>query len=143
MIFKKNKVWLATDQDQKPITKNGKVLIKYQLDQDYEYWILSKNIKPTDSLQRKEKTEKGEKSTRNSSEQKGTKTKSDTEFLADTSCVMPLISTQTAHLQEIQVRRESAWFCALANMKKRYQDISVLPPTTWQNSKPSGRVLWL
>ena len=86
MVFKKNKVWLATDNDQKPITKNGKVLIKYQLDQDYEYWILSKNIKPTDSLQRKEITEKGEKSTRKSSEQKGTKKKSDMEFLADTSC---------------------------------------------------------
>jgi ribonuclease HI len=86
MVFKKNKVWLATDKDQKPITKNGKVLIKYQLDQDYEYWILPKNIKPTDSLQQTEKTEKGEKSTRKSSAQKDIKTKSDTQFLADTSC---------------------------------------------------------
>ena len=83
MVFKKNKVWLATDQDQKPITKNGKVLIKYQLDQDYEYWILPKNIKSTDSLK---KTEKGEKSTRKSSAQKDIKTKSDTQFLPDTSC---------------------------------------------------------
>ena len=86
MVFKKNKVWLATDQDQKPITKNGKVLIRYQLDQDYEYWVLSKNIKPVDSLQRKEKTEKEEKSTKISSKQKAQKTKSDTKFLVETSC---------------------------------------------------------
>ncbi|MBW2602877.1 MAG: ribonuclease HI [Deltaproteobacteria bacterium] len=86
MVFKKNKVWLATDQDQKPVIKNGKVLIRYQLDQDYEYWVLSKNIKPIDSLQRKEKTEKGKKSTQKSSKQKGTKTKSGTEFLGEASC---------------------------------------------------------
>ena len=86
MVFKKNKVWLATDQDHKPITKNGKVLIKYQLDQDYEYWILPKNVKPTDSLQGQEKTKKVEKSTRKSSEKKGNKTKSDADLLADTSC---------------------------------------------------------
>jgi len=86
MVFKKNKVWLATGKDQKPVTKNGKVLIRYQLDQDYEYWVLSKNIKPIDSLQRNEKTEKGEKSTKKSSKQKGTKTKSDTELLVETSC---------------------------------------------------------
>ncbi len=86
MVFKKNKVWLATDQDQKPVTKNGKVLIRYQLDQDYEYWVLSKNITPIDSLQRKEKTEKRKKSTQKSSKQKDTKTISDTGVLIETSC---------------------------------------------------------
>jgi len=35
MRFKKNKVWLATDRDQRPVVKNGRVLIKYQLGQDY------------------------------------------------------------------------------------------------------------
>ncbi len=49
MQFKKNKVWLATDQDQRPIVKNGKVLIKYQLNQDYEYWVLAENVIPIDS----------------------------------------------------------------------------------------------
>jgi ribonuclease HI len=39
MRFKENKVWMAMDQNEKPITKNGRVLIKYQLDQDYEYWV--------------------------------------------------------------------------------------------------------
>jgi ribonuclease HI len=50
MRFKKNKVWLATDRDQRPVVKNGKVLIKYQLGQDYEYWVNPKNIKPVDSV---------------------------------------------------------------------------------------------
>ncbi len=50
MCFKKNKVWMAIDPKQRPVVKNGKVLIKYQLDQDYEYWILQKNIKPVDAL---------------------------------------------------------------------------------------------
>ena len=50
MCFKQNKVWMAIDQKQRPVVKNGKVLIKYQLDQDYEYWILQKNIKPVDAL---------------------------------------------------------------------------------------------
>ena len=48
MQFKKNKVWLATDPKGNPITKNGKMLIKYQLEQDYEYWVHQKNIKPID-----------------------------------------------------------------------------------------------
>ena len=48
MQFKKNKVWLATDPKGHPITKNGKMLIKYQLEQEYEYWVHQKNIKPID-----------------------------------------------------------------------------------------------
>ena len=58
MVFKKNKVWLATDQNQNPVVKNGKVLIKYQLDQDYEYWVLAENIKPIDSLHMEKKSAK-------------------------------------------------------------------------------------
>ena len=85
MVFKKNKVWVATDQNQKPITKNGKVLIRYQLDQDYEYWVLLKNIMPIDSLQIKKKTEKGKKSTQKSPQQKDTKTTPDTKVLVETS----------------------------------------------------------
>ena len=37
MQFKKNKVWVATDGSKNLIVKNGKVLIKYQLKQNYEY----------------------------------------------------------------------------------------------------------
>lgn len=57
MIFKGNKVWLAINQDGKPILKSGKVLIKYQLDQDYEYWVHEKGVMPVNSLQ-SEKTER-------------------------------------------------------------------------------------
>ena len=49
MRFKKNKVWLAVDGSGKPIEENGKVLIKYQLDQTHEYWVRKNNIKPLDS----------------------------------------------------------------------------------------------
>jgi ribonuclease HI len=49
MRFKKNKVWLAVDRFGKPIEENGKVLIKYQLDQPHEYWVRQNNIKPLDS----------------------------------------------------------------------------------------------
>ena len=49
MKFRKNKVWLYTDNNGRPIVKNGKVLIKYQLDQDYEYWVNKNNVKPIDS----------------------------------------------------------------------------------------------
>lgn len=49
MRFKKNKVWLAVDRSGKPIEENGKVLIKYQLNQTHEYWVRKSNIKPLDS----------------------------------------------------------------------------------------------
>lgn len=51
MGFKNNKVWLATTPDGTPVLKDGKVLIKYQLDQNYEYWVGKKNVKPIEALQ--------------------------------------------------------------------------------------------
>ena len=48
MRFKKNKVWLAVDRFGKPVEENGKVLIKYQLDQTHEYWVRKSNIKALD-----------------------------------------------------------------------------------------------
>ncbi|MEA3438030.1 MAG: hypothetical protein U9R43_16320, partial [Thermodesulfobacteriota bacterium] len=51
MQFKKNKVWVATDGSKKLIVKNGKVLIKYQLKQDYEYWVHEKSVGPIDTGQ--------------------------------------------------------------------------------------------
>jgi ribonuclease HI len=62
MWFKTNKVWMAVDAQGKPITKDGKVLIKYQLKQDYEYWVKENNVSPIDApppktqLQKKRKT---------------------------------------------------------------------------------------
>ena len=49
MWFKTNKVWVAVDGQGKPIVKDGKVLIKYQLKQDYEYRVNLSNVKPLDS----------------------------------------------------------------------------------------------
>ena len=49
MWFKTNKVWMAVDAQGQPVVKNGKVLIKYQLKQDYEYWVNRNNVKPIDS----------------------------------------------------------------------------------------------
>jgi len=59
MTFKENKVWLAMDQDGKPIVESGKVLIKYRLEHDYEYWVHQKNIRPVDaSIPKKKKSRK-------------------------------------------------------------------------------------
>ena len=49
MRFKNNKVWQATDPDGRPLEKNGKVLIKYQLKQDYEYWVNPANLGQIDA----------------------------------------------------------------------------------------------
>ncbi len=46
MRFKTNKVWLALDEDGHPLVKKNKVLIKYQLQQDYEYWVNPKSLQP-------------------------------------------------------------------------------------------------
>ena len=48
MMFKGNKVWLAVDVHEHPLVKNHKVLIKYQQDQDYEYWVPHKAVQPID-----------------------------------------------------------------------------------------------
>ena len=53
MQFKKNKVWVATDGSKKLLVKNGKVLIKYQIKQDYEYWVHEQNVGPIDTEQSK------------------------------------------------------------------------------------------
>ena len=49
MWFKTNKVWMAVDSQGEPLIKDGKVLIKYQLKQDYEYWVNRNNVSPIDS----------------------------------------------------------------------------------------------
>lgn len=56
MRFKQNKVWLAVDSHAVPIIKNGKYLIKYQLNQDYEYWVHSGSVRPLDEPQSENRT---------------------------------------------------------------------------------------
>jgi len=44
MQFKGNKVWLALTADATPLTRAGKVRIKYNLDQSYEYWVHADSV---------------------------------------------------------------------------------------------------
>ena len=55
MAFKGNKVWMAVDENQLPIEKNGKCLIKYQTDQDYEYWVHKNSIVSVDQIKKEGK----------------------------------------------------------------------------------------
>jgi ribonuclease HI len=79
MQFKKNKVWLAIDRDQKPVVKNGKVLIKYQMGQDYEYWVNPKNIKSIDSVEIETKKSRNKKSTEKTPKKRKTRGKPKTD----------------------------------------------------------------
>lgn len=51
MRFKRNKVWVAVDENEDPILEKGKVLIKYQLDQPHQYWVHQKNVQALDDEQ--------------------------------------------------------------------------------------------
>jgi len=42
--FKKNKVWMAADKTGNPLIQKNKVLIKYQLDQEHEYWVKPESV---------------------------------------------------------------------------------------------------
>jgi ribonuclease HI len=46
MSFKGNKVWVATTPDGLVLENKDKVLIKYNLKQDYEYWIKKERLEP-------------------------------------------------------------------------------------------------
>ncbi|MBW1744669.1 MAG: hypothetical protein JRJ47_14775, partial [Deltaproteobacteria bacterium] len=58
MMFKGNKVWLRVDDEQQPIVQKDKVLIKYQLDQDHEYWVRQEAVKPIDPARLRKKAAK-------------------------------------------------------------------------------------
>lgn len=51
MRFKRNKVWMAVDSQEQPLTQKGKVLVKYQLDQPHQYWVRQDNVTPLDEKQ--------------------------------------------------------------------------------------------
>jgi len=51
MRFKKNKVWVATDSDGTILVRNGKAVIRYQLDQNYEYQVHQYHLSPLDDSQ--------------------------------------------------------------------------------------------
>jgi ribonuclease HI len=52
MQFKNNKVWAVVGEDGRPKIQDGKVLIKYQLDQDHEYRVNPANLRPLKSSRR-------------------------------------------------------------------------------------------
>ena len=56
MMFKGNKVWVLAGDDEQPVVKDNKVLIKYQLDQDYEYWARKEAVEPIDPKRLKKKS---------------------------------------------------------------------------------------
>jgi ribonuclease HI len=47
--FKRNKVWVSADENGKIVVNNGKALIKYQINQDYEYRVRATDLMPLDS----------------------------------------------------------------------------------------------
>ena len=59
MAFKGNKVWQALEENGDPLVKNGKFLIKYQLNQDYEYWINKKSLLPLSEFKKGEYKKSG------------------------------------------------------------------------------------
>jgi ribonuclease HI len=61
MSFKGNKVWVAMNDDRSFFEKDNKLLIKYGLNQDYEYLIKKENLKPVTQAIPKEKRKKPKK----------------------------------------------------------------------------------
>jgi len=90
MWFKTNKVWVAVDSQGEPLTKDSKVLIKYQLKQDYEYWVNRNNVSPIDSPPPETKTHQKRKTRQKKSAKGRTSDKSatlDESAYADNICV--------------------------------------------------------
>ena len=56
MMFKGHKVWVSLDDKQQPFVRNNKVLIKYQLDQEHEYWVRPEALAPIDPSHVKKKS---------------------------------------------------------------------------------------
>lgn len=48
MRFKRNKVWVAVDENHQWIVEKKKVLIKYQLNQEHQYWVHPNNLRAID-----------------------------------------------------------------------------------------------
>ncbi len=55
MCFKGNKVWVQTNNDGIPLTENGKALIKYQLEQEHEYRVLTGNLTDVDQCDKQKR----------------------------------------------------------------------------------------
>jgi ribonuclease HI len=49
MRFKRNKVWVATDAEGVPVIEEGRVLVKYQVNQPHQYRVRADNIRPLEA----------------------------------------------------------------------------------------------
>ena len=58
MMFKGHKVYLCVDEQGKPVVRNDKVLIKYQIDHDYEYYVSPNAVQAIDPKRLKKKKDK-------------------------------------------------------------------------------------
>ena len=67
MMFKGNKVWLHVGDDRQPVVRENKVLIKYQLDQDHEYWVPKEAVQPIDPARLRKKAPKDKRDQHSSS----------------------------------------------------------------------------
>lgn len=66
MMFKGIKVWLHVDDKQQPVVRKNKALIKYQLDQEHEYWVRKEAVKPIDPARLRKKTRRNKSDHRSS-----------------------------------------------------------------------------
>ena len=67
MWFRTNKVWMAVDARGEPVVKDGKVRVKYQLKQDYEYWVHPASVTEINPAQLKRKKQVAKNKSRNTS----------------------------------------------------------------------------
>jgi len=58
MMFKGHKVYLCVDEQGEPVVRDAKVLIKYQINHDYEYYVPTEAVQPIDPNQLKKRKEK-------------------------------------------------------------------------------------
>ncbi len=66
MMFKGMKVWLHVDDEQQPVVRDNKVLIKYQLDQEHEYWVHNEAVQPIDPARLRKKARRNKSDHRSS-----------------------------------------------------------------------------
>jgi len=61
MSFKQNKVWAETDKSGNLKTQKGKVLIKYNLKQNYQYQVKAENLEPEEKARTGKRSAAGKK----------------------------------------------------------------------------------
>lgn len=85
--FKGNKVWQAFSSEEKPVIKNGKVLIKYNTKQDYEYWVFENKLEPVDSIKKSGPKDEKKASDKNSIKKSDTTITKEEVIPADAVCI--------------------------------------------------------